>query len=74
MKLYGIHALKRIVKRCTECGIRFNYVGNTCQRVKMRMCCEPCGYPYSEALVDTDPAVPCTNNLCEACRNGDGEA
>lgn len=33
-----------------------------CQRVEQRIECTYCGYPYSEALVSTDPSVFCPND------------
>lgn len=30
----------------------------TCNRIDMRMACVECGYPYSEAMVDTDFSIP----------------
>lgn len=29
-----------------------------CNRVAMGMACDECGYPYSEALIDTDFSIP----------------
>lgn len=34
-----------------------------CPRVLMRMECEACGYPYTEARYPTDPKVPCIKDI-----------
>lgn len=40
-----------------EMGVHHEYI-ELCPRVKQRMACEECGYPFSEARYDTSPDVP----------------